>query len=314
MENLIFSLNATVPVFLLIVFGWCFRRIGWMDETFAKQANRFVFKVALPVVLFRDVASAKVYEVWDTKFVIFCFLATLFGILVASLLSLFLKDKTLRGEFIQACYRGSSSLLGIAFVTNVYGSVTMTPLMIIGSVPLYNVMGAIVLSVTRPDNDRLEDGLVKRTVKDIMTNPIIMGVLGGMMWSLLKLPYPPIMSKSLSYLAAVATPLGLMSMGATFDPGKVKEKLLPTLSAGFIKLILLPALILPVAVIMGFRGEQLMAVLVMMGSASTISCFVIAKNMGHEGILSSGAVALTTCGCGFSFTMWLYLLKTLNLL
>lgn len=50
----------------------------------------------------------------------------------------------------------------------------------------------------------------------------------------------------------------------------------------------------------------------MLGSATTVSCYVMAKNMGHEGVLT--VVMLTTIMSGFSITMWLYILKTLQYL
>lgn len=73
MENLIFSLNATVPVFLMMVIGMVLRRIGWVDEDFASKANKFVFRLPLPFLLFSDLATVDFTEVWDLKFVLFCF-------------------------------------------------------------------------------------------------------------------------------------------------------------------------------------------------------------------------------------------------
>ena len=82
MDNLIFSLNATVPVFLMMLLGMVFRKIGLMDREFAAKLNRFVFQIALPVVLFQDLAGEDFSQAWDFSFVAFCFLATLISILV----------------------------------------------------------------------------------------------------------------------------------------------------------------------------------------------------------------------------------------
>ena len=76
MENLIFSLNATVPIFLMMVLGYLFRRIGWIDEVFASKMNKFVFMVPLPVLVFEDLATVAFDEVWNLKFVLFCFAVT----------------------------------------------------------------------------------------------------------------------------------------------------------------------------------------------------------------------------------------------
>ena len=314
MEHLIFSLNATIHIFFLMVLGACFRKAGIMEGDFVDRVNQFVFKVALPVLLFEDLSNSDFLKVWDTRFVLFCFVSTLGGILLAVLLSMGLKDRRLRGEFIQASYRSSAALLGIAFIKNIYGDAGMAPLMIIGSVPLYNVMAVVILAFTSPGGAVLDRRMLGRTVVGILKNPIILGILSGMAWSLMGLKQPQIMEKTVSSLAGVATPLGLMAMGASFDLRQASQGVRAALGASAIKLVLLSASFLPAAVYMGFRQQQLVAILVMLGSATTVSCFVMARNMGHEGVLSSSAVAITTCGSAFTLTLWLDLIRTLGLI
>lgn len=314
MENLIFSLNATIPVFLLMVLGLALRKIGWIDEAFASRMNKFVFRVPLPVLLFQDLATVDFYEMWDGRFVLFCFAVTFLGIVIAGLLSLLLKNRRIQGEFIQASYRSSAALLGIAFIQNIYGSTGIAPLMIIGSVPLYNIMAVTVLSFFSPERKKLDAGTVKKTWKGIVTNPIIIGILIGMLWSLLRLPLPEIAAKTVSSIGAIATPLGLMAMGASFDFRKALGQKGPALAAFFLKLIGFCAVFLPIAAAMGFRQEKLVAILIMLGSATTVSCYVMAKNMGHEGTLTSSVVMLTTLGSAFTVTAWLYILKSLGLI
>lgn len=314
MENLIFSLNATIPVFLLMVLGLALRKIGWIDEAFASRMNKFVFRVPLPVLLFQDLATVDFYEMWDGRFVLFCFAVTFLGIVIAGLLSLLLKNRRIQGEFIQASYRSSAALLGIAFIQNIYGSAGIAPLMIIGSVPLYNIMAVAVLSFFSPERKKLDAGTVKKTWKGIVTNPIIIGILIGMIWSLLRLPLPEIAAKTVSSIGATATPLGLMAMGASFDFRKALGQKGPALAASFLKLIGFCAVFLPIAAAMGFRQEKLVAILIMQGSATTVSCYVMAKNMNHEGTLTSSVVMLTTLGSAFTVTAWLYILKSLRLI
>ena len=314
MENLIFSLNATIPVFLLMVLGLALRKIGWIDEAFASRMNKFVFRVPLPVLLFQDLATVDFYEMWDGRFVLFCFAVTFLGIVIAGLLSLLLKNRRIQGEFIQASYRSSAALLGIAFIQNIYGSAGIAPLMIIGSVPLYNIMAVTVLSFFSPERKKLDAGTVKKTWKGIVTNPIIIGILIGMIWSLLRLPLPEIAAKTVSSIGATATPLGLMAMGASFDFRKALGQKGPALAASFLKLIGFCAVFLPIAAAMGFRQEKLVAILIMQGSATTVSCYVMAKNMNHEGTLTSSVVMLTTLGSAFTVTAWLYILKSLGLI
>lgn len=313
MENLIFSLNATIPIFLMMLLGMLFRKLGWMDEVFAAKMNKFVFLVPLPVLLFEQLATVDFSEVWDIKFILFCFVVTAISITISTLISLLWKDRSIKGEFIQATYRSSAALLGIAFIQNIYGTAGMAPLMIIGSVPLYNVMAVVVLSFFKPGNNSFDKALVKKTLKGIVTNPIIIGIVVGFVWSALKLPMPLILHKTVSSIGATATPMGLMSMGATFEMKKATSKMKPTLVAVFMKLVGFCAIFLPVAAMLGFRNEQLIAILVMLGSATTVSCFVMARNMGHEGTLSSGVIMMTTLLSAFTLTMWLDVLRSFGL-
>ena len=313
MENLIFSLNATIPIFLMMLLGMLFRKLGWMDEVFAAKMNKFVFLVPLPVLLFEQLATVDFSEVWDIKFIIFCFVVTAISITISTLISLLWKDRSIKGEFIQATYRSSAALLGIAFIQNIYGTAGMAPLMIIGSVPLYNIMAVVVLSVFKPGNNSFDNALVKKTLKGIATNPIIIGIVAGFVWSALKLSMPSILHKTVSSIGATATPMGLMSMGATFEMKKATSKMKPTLVAVFMKLVGFCAIFLPMAALLGFRNEEMIAILVMLGSATTVSCFVMARNMGHEGTLSSGVIMMTTLLSAFTLTMWLDVLRSFGL-
>ncbi len=320
MDNLIFSLNATLPIFLLMVLGYIFEKIGIIDQKAASWMNKFVFKIALPVLLFNDLSTQDFAGTWDGKFVLFCFAATIISISVITIFSkIIIKDNSKRGEFIQGSYRSSAALLGIAFIHNIYGDSNsgMAPLMILGSVPLYNIFAVIILTLTAPkenaDNSD-KKALVKDTIIGILKNPIILGILCGMIWSVLKIPMPKFLKSMTSSVAALATPLGLMSMGATFEIKKAAKEIKPALLASFIKLFLLVAIIMPIAVLMGFSGEQIVAILVMLGSATTVSCYIMAKSMGHEGTLSSSIIMMTTLGCGFSLTFWLYILKSIGII
>ena len=313
-ENLIFSLNATVPVFLMMVLGYLLHKIGWMDDEFASKMNRFVFRVPLPVLLFGDLAAVDFAQVWNMKFVSFCFGVTVISIAVSAGISFLWKDRSIQGEFIQASYRSSAAILGIAFIQNIYGTAGMAPLMIIGSVPLYNVMAVLVLSLFKPGQRGLDRDVMKTTLWGIVTNPIILGIAAGLLWSALRLPMPQIMGKMISSVGGVTTPMGLMAMGAAFDLRRAFAKVKPAVTAALIKLIGFCAVFLPAAVRLGFREEELVAILVMLGSATTVTCFVMAKNMGHEGVLSSSVVMLTTLFSAFTLTGWLYLLRSMGLI
>ena len=103
-------------------------------------------------------------------------------------------------------------------------------------------------------------------------------------------------------------------MGASFEVKKALNEIKPALVATFIKLIVLVGIFMPIAVKMGFKGEQIVAILIMLGSSTTVSCYIMAKNMGHEGVLSSSIVMMTTFACSFTLTFWLFILRSFGII
>lgn len=314
--HLIFSLNATMPVFLLMVLGIILRRIGVVDAAFASRLNMFVFCVALPVLLFRDISSVDLAQEWDARFVLDCALITLASIVFACTASVFVKSRATRGEFIQGAYRSSVAILGVALMQNIYGSSQAAAMMIIGVVPLYNAAAVAILAVCTDDSRAKRKGaraMLLGVTRDIVTNPIIVGIAAGLLWAALRLPMPEAAGKAVDAIAGLATPLGLVAMGAMADFRRMREEAGASLGASVIKLFGLCAVFLPVCVALGYRGEELMALLFMLGSATTVSSFVMARNMGYEGAVSSAIVMITTLGSVFSLTAWIYLLRCLGL-
>ena len=313
MEQLFFSLNATIPIFLIMVAGYAMRRIKMVDEPFIQTLNKVNFKITLPVLLFRDIAQSDFRSVWDTKYVLFCFFVTLFCILVIwGTAGLLFKNKALLGEFVQASYRSSAAVMGIAFIQNIYGNSGMAPLMIIGTVPLYNIAAVLVLSFTGPETHGFDRNTLKKSVLNILKNPIILGILFGMTASICRISFPVIISKTVDNIAALATPLALIGLGAGFEGRKAIRQLGPTAAATLLKLVIQPAIFLPLAILLGFRKEMLVALLVMLGAPTTPSCYIMAKNMGHEGVLTSSTVVATTFLSSVTLTLCLFVLRSMG--
>lgn len=321
MESLIFGLNATIPIFLTMVIGYLLKQFKIVDDHFIKILNSFNYKISLPMLLFLDLYQSDFYEVWDAGYVLFCFIVTLICIIVIWVITgIFCKDKTILGEFVQASYRGSAAVLGLAFIQNIYGKATLTPLMIIGTVPLYNFMAVLVLSFTDPaklgsdGKSKLDKAAIKNSIIQIATNPIIIGIILGLTASLIRLPIPPILAKTANNFAVIASPLALIGLGAGFEGKKALKKMKPTLIASFLRLLVQPAIFLPLAAYIGFRGEKMVALLVMLGAPTTASCYIMAKNMNHEGTLTSSVVVTTTFLSSITMTFWLYIMHSISLI
>ena len=249
-ENVRFSMNSTMPLFFVMLLGYVLYQKKFLSDAFVAGANKFVFYVALPVQLFRDLAATDVRAAFDGAYVLFCFVVTLVSILgIWALAKLFLPDKRLVGEFVQVSYRSSAAILGTAFLQSIYGTAEMSSMMILGSVPLYNVMAVVILMLEGPEAAQAGSmtAKLKKSVKGILTNPTLLGIAAGFAWSLLGLPMPTMAGKTLSSIASLTSPLALLAIGAGFKGRKALGYLRPTAVATAVKLMALPALFLPVA-------------------------------------------------------------------
>lgn len=316
MDSLIYSLNATVPVFAVMIAGYIFHKIGLLNEAFVSVANKFVFKVCLPCMVFLDLWNTDIRKNFDGKYIGFCAAVTLISILVIwGMAKWLLKDKTEVGAFVQVAYRSSAAILGIAFIQNIYGNSGMGPLMIIGAVPLYNIFAVTILTFESNDERTKQDkGRIKLAFINILKNPIIIGIVLGLLASLVSLKLPNMVVKSIDYMGKMASPLALIAIGAGFEGKKALAKMKPSIVATFIKLILLAAIFLPVAVWIGFRDQQLLALVIMLGSPSTPTAYIMAKNMHGDETLSSSVIVMTTFLSAFTLTMWIFIMRYFGLI
>lgn len=311
-------MNVTLPIFLVMVLGWFLRQIGLLTEDFVKVVNKFNFKVTLPFMLFRDLAQVDIRAEFDLTFVLFCAVAsTICFWVIWGCTKLFLRDKSMRGAFVQASFRSSAAVMGLAFIENIYGSSTMGPMMIIGAVPLYNVFSVLVLTFeAQEDEETVRDtGKIKQACINILKNPIIISILLGVVVAILKIDFPTVVDKTVNSVAQMATPLALVGLGAGFEGKKALKKIGPTVWASLIKLVIQPMVFIPIAVFaFGFTEEKLIAILIMLAAPTTPSCYIMAQNMKNDDVLTASVVVMTTLMAAFTLTGWIFLLKVMGLI
>ena len=314
MENFIYSINVTMPIFLVMVIGYILKQIGMLNDNFVTVANKFNFKVTLPFMLFKDIAGVDIKAVFDIKYVLFCaIVSTICFWVVWGTAKLLVRDKTIRGAFVQSSFRGSAAVMGLAFIQNIYGSSAMGPLMIVSAVPLYNIFSVIVLTFEANDSTGIDKkAKIRQAGINICKNPIILSILGGLVVGLLGIQFPTLVNKTVSNVAQMATPLALITIGAGFEGRKALAKIAPTMAASMIKLVLQPLVFLPVAAWMGFSGEKMIAILIMLASPTTPSCYIMAKSMNNDEVLTASVIVTTTLMAAFTLTGWIFLLKTLG--
>ena len=314
MENFIYSINVTMPIFLVMVIGYILKQIGMLNDNFVTVANKLNFKVTLPFMLFKDIAGVDIKAVFDIKYVLFCaIVSTICFWVVWGTAKLLVRDKTIRGAFVQSSFRGSAAVMGLAFIQNIYGSSAMGPLMIVSAVPLYNIFSVIVLTFEANDSTGIDKkAKIRQAGINICKNPIILSILAGLIVGLLGIQFPTLVNKTVSNVAQMATPLALITIGAGFEGRKALAKIAPTMAASMIKLVLQPLVFLPVAAWMGFSGEKMIAILIMLASPTTPSCYIMAKSMNNDEVLTASVIVTTTLMAAFTLTGWIFLLKTLG--
>ncbi|MGN0396012.1 MAG: AEC family transporter [Coprococcus sp.] len=312
MNNFVFSINATIPIFLMILLGWFLMKIHLITEEFAEVANKYVFKIALPVMLFKDIATTSILKDMNIKFVLFCFFGTIaMFILVWLIAVIYCKEKNMRGAFAQGAARGSAAILGVAFVENICGNSGMAPLMIVAAVPLFNIISVIML--TFGGNERVSGGKgIKKAFINILKNPIIIGIILGIPFSVFDIDIPAIPIRTINYIAQTATPIALIAVGAGFSSKQALGRLKPAIVGSLIKLVVLPALFVMFAIWLDFSPSEIIAVLIMTGAPSTVSGYVMAKNMNNDAVLASNLIVLTTLLSSVTLTIWVFILKSLG--
>lgn len=302
-------------MFLIIFLGWFLKQKKVINKEFVVTANNLVFKVLLPIQLFMDISSTDVKAMVNFKFMVFCFLATVVCVFVIWLFAvIFVKDRKSIGSFVQCSYRGSAAILGVAFSQNMYGSSGMVPMMIIASVPFYNLMAVTLYTIYGDygDGERLHGKqFVKKVLLGIVTNPIIIGIVCGLPFALLGVEFPTMINKTLSNLASSTAPLALLIVGADFEGAKAIKKLNLTVWATLIKLVIQPVVMLPIAIAMGFRNQELVAIVIMLSAPTTVASYIMARSMKNDEVLACSIVVLTTLLSSVTITLIVYILRSL---
>lgn len=314
MNNFIFAINAVLPVFSLILLGIFLKKRSILDDQFISKSSRLVFKVALPVLIFRNVSQADFASIYDGKIVLMIILFVSAGFFLVFFLSGFIiKDGAVRGAFVQGAFRSNTSIVGLAIIANVFGEsgVALAALPMVFIFPMYNIYSVLALTIPLNGNNR---GSAKRILKMIITNPLIIAVFVALPFSLFSIRIPDVMGTFLSYIARMTLPLALLGVGGSLNFQSFKKKLIPALSASFIRLVLYPIAAVFVCLALGISGDSLGVICIMMGSPTAISSYVMADSMGADKDLAAGIILITTLSAILTIGSGIFMLKTLGLI
>ena len=313
-DNLLFSLNSAAPIFIILLAGYLIKVRGLINDVFIRQANRLIFYVALPVKLFMDVGKTSFQGSFDIRFILFIITGTLLSIPIASAAAaLGVKDPKKKGAFVQGAFRGNFLYVGYSLLENLLGSGgPLAPIAFAFVVPLYNVLGIVVLAWYSGSQDKPLS--FQGTLKNIITNPLILSIGAGLLFSLAGFELPLLLDRSFTYFGDLVTPLALLMIGASFRPRMLRENFGISLLASSLKLVFLPLMAVVAACWLGFQGQALLVIYVVFGVPTAATSYVVAHIMGGDKDLASSIIMLSTLLSVFTITLFVFAFRTLGLL
>lgn len=318
-DNFIFSLNAILPVFLMVILGWVLKNKGFLSDSFFAGADKFVFKVALPCNLFIGILAGDVEKLKKAlPLIAFCAIGiTALFFAAWAIAPIFIKDNGKRGAFIQGVYRGNFAILGLPIAENIFGDLGATTVAVVMpiAIMLVNVYAVIILSVYAPSDVKKPP---LKTAADvglsILKNPLIISCFLGLVFMLAGVGLPAFASKTVTKLSDTVFALALMSLGASFSFEALKGRVGTSLVGALVKTVAAPAAAVSVAVAMGFRGVELGIVLIFFGAPTAVSSYIMAKNMKSDYEMASQILLISTLLCMFTLFVGVFVLKTYQLI
>ena len=293
MDIIISSFNAVVPLFVVIAVGYLLRHLGILDETLAVRINRLCFSILIPCVLFRTTYSA--------TFPASAFMAAIYSSVAFIVLTpvlcwvtgKFFNGRKTVATIANGVLRPNTTLLGIPLMTNLFGEdnlVCMT-LIITFLVPILNMLSTVVLTLY--SDDRKEKLTLWMLIKNVFKNPLIVGAILGILFNLLKVPLPTIVTKPLKDLAGTATPLAMLAMGARFNFKSFTGNRRAIVYSSLMRLAIVPAAVVGGAIALGMRNEELCALFIAAATPTAVASVSMADAMGFDGELA-GEILIAT--------------------
>ncbi|MBQ7922154.1 MAG: AEC family transporter [Clostridia bacterium] len=318
LSNLNYSINAVMPILLLVILGIILKRIGFLDDAFTETAEKIVFKISLPVMLFLEVAGTSLDSLVNIRLILFCVITVTASFIIVTALSvLLIRDRKKRGSIIQGVCRSNFAILGVPIADNMFGSAGISTIACVMPfvILMFNSYSVVALSLfTEDKSERMSKKKVLMILKNIVTNPLIIGVFLAVLCLLFSIELPAILNKSLNNLSNLTTPLALICLGAKFKPESLKGRVGYAVCGALGKTVILPAIMVAIAALFGFRDAELGVVLILFGAPSAVSSYIMAKRMKNDAELSAQILLLSTIICIFTIFIGIFTIKTLNLI
>lgn len=295
--DLLFSANVVVPIFLLIMLGYFLTRIKLWDEHFLKIANNVCFKCLLPVLLFYNVATADIFEVFNLKLLIYCCLCAivLCGILFL-IIPIFVKDPKKRGVMIQGTFRSNFLLFGVPLSLSIGGEKGAVLAAVIASfyVPMINLLSVVSLYVF----SEAEDKSIKKALLGIVKNPLIIGGISGLIFSVIRnligFELPTMIDTTLFNIKSAATPIAFLILGGDLKFGNMLKNIKYSIGSVLGKIVIIPAVMLVISALLGFNELEMAILIAVFATPNAVSSYAMARNYEADYDLAGEIITLGT--------------------
>lgn len=323
MESLLFAINAVLPIAIMVALGYILKKVGFMPPDFSKRANKIVFRICLPAMLFLNVY--KIDGVADISFsyAVYVLAAVMVIFLVSIPIVIKLTVPARRGALLQSAFRSNYALIGIPLASALYGAegVAVASLLSAIIVPAFNVLAVISLSIFSDAKPNF-----KKILTDIFKNPLIIGVIAGLFTLLVRGAFEnygvsfrlsdvtPVYTV-LGYLSNIATPLALLVLGAQFEFSAVAELKKEIIYGTLVRSLIVPLFGIGFAYIF-FRGiwsgAHFATFVAVFATPVAVSSVPMAQEMNNDAALAGQLVVFTTLMSALSVGIAAFALKALG--
>lgn len=285
------------------------------DRKLTKQANAIVFKIFLPCMLFYNVYQSDIGAEIHSRIKLCIWAAgglLILFVLLCLIVPKVVKQENQQGVVIQGIFRSNYVIFGVAVVQNMYGSKSTTTAAILSAilVPMYNFLAVVALSIF---GEKRETDW-KKIILDIVKNPLIISSVLGIIFSLLGIRLPTAVDTTVQDLAKLSTPIAFMTLGGDLDFSKVKGNLKVASVVLTIKLVILPLIMIPMIVMMGYRDADLLSGLLAYQTPVAVSSYIMAQQAGADGQLAGQLVVFSSVLSIFTLFVTILILRTIGLL
>lgn len=308
MKNLLFTVNAILPIILPILLGYFLKKVKFLSQDFLNQANKFTFKVLIPILLFSNLYLADITTI-NWGFVGFASGAILVLFFLGLLVTLIIPNRKQKGVILQASFRSNYAIIGIPLATMLGGELAKAEASVVAavSVPLFNILAVIALSIF--DHDENSKVSIKDVLIKIIKNPLIIGVFCGLVVCLINTlinssggNVSGFLNKNLSFIpttiknvANIATPLALIVLGGKFEFKAIKNLWKQLTISVTLRLVVTPLIFLLIAYFIGFKSSTQFAILIaLFATPIAVSSAPMAAQMGQDEELAGQIVVWTS--------------------